>query len=426
LWVKTWVTLDQRYFGAKAFRLDFFGQVFRMWRMKASSFLFAAFLGFSICAAERRFAIEMIPYRGEYHFYNPAGEIYTGAYPSMIQPVIWDGQTTRPAELFKANDKGDGFINVQTGYDLTLGNEHAIYRARVRVNGVITTIEPFGGESSWAFAINAHGHIVGSAEAPVRNRQPFLFKEGAVVNLNNVIVGPVRFDTPQLIRDDGIIFGSRYIYGGSAAVVRLTPREDGKYDAVELTTLPGSVAFNQNGDVIFKSGLWRNGQIIPLGDLGVPDRVYPKAINSAGQIVGIAMTPNDNNYHGFFWDGQMHDMKDLVELPAEWLPSPVPEDINEFGQIAANVFSGSGHMLLRLTPAPVIKATAAGANGVSITFAAGSTAAVSVQTSTDFKNWTEVKAVAKPGAEGKVEVAAPASAAPQGAQFFRVTRVFTQ
>jgi probable HAF family extracellular repeat protein len=384
--------------------------------MKASSYWFAAFLGFSVWAAEPQFTIEMTPCLSEYHFYNPAGEI-------VMLGKIWDGQAMRPADLVKANDKGDGFINVVTGQDLTLGNEHSIFRAKVRVNGVTRMIEPFGGESSVAFSVNSHGHVVGYADARVHNRQPFLFKEGAVVNLNDLIVGAVRFEIPQLIRDDGIIFGSRYIDGGSAAMVRLTPREDGKYDAVELATLPGPVAFNQNGDAIFKSGLWRNGQIIPLGDLGVPDQVYPNAINSAGQIVGIAMTPNDYNYHGFFWDGQMHDMKDLVELPEGWLPSPTPDDINEFGQIAANVFTGSGHMLLRLTPAPVIKSTTAGANGVSITFAAGSEAAVSVQTSTDFKNWTDVKAVAKPGAEGTVEVATPASGTSQAPQFFRVTRV---
>jgi hypothetical protein len=114
--------------------------------MKAFSGLFVAIIGFSISAAavEPRFTIEMTPYRSDYRFYNPAGEIVT-------QGVIWDGQTTRPAELTKANDKGDGFVNIQTGYVLTLGNEHPIYRAKVRVNGVTTVIEPFGGESSSAF-----------------------------------------------------------------------------------------------------------------------------------------------------------------------------------------------------------------------------------------------------------------------------------
>jgi hypothetical protein len=119
----------------------------------------------------------------------------------------------------------------------------------------------------------------------------------------------------------------------------------------------------------------------------------------------------------------MHDMKDLVELPPGWLPSPTPEDINEFGQIAANVFTGSGHMLLRLTPAPVIKATTSAANGVSIRFAAGSGSAVSVQSSTDFKNWTEVMGVTQPTAENTVDVSSP----PSGPlQFFRVTRLPAQ
>src|SRR5262245_17921152 len=106
--------------------------------MKAfASYWFAAFQGFSVWAAEPRFTTEMTPYRSDYHFYNPAGEIVT-------QGVIWDGQTTRPAELSRANDKGDGFINVVTGEVLNLGTEHSIYRAKISVNGVTSMIEPFG------------------------------------------------------------------------------------------------------------------------------------------------------------------------------------------------------------------------------------------------------------------------------------------
>jgi len=321
--------------------------------------------------------------------------------------------------LQKANEKGDGFRNVRTGYVLTLGNEHPILRANVYVNGVKTVIEPFGGESTVAMALNSHGHFVGRADAPM-GPQPFIFKDGVVRNLNELIDGPVRFDTPQLIRDDGVIFGTRYIDGGDSGIVRLTPRADDKYNAVELTILHGSVNFNQNGDVIFKSALWRNGQIIPLGDFGVPERVYPHAINSAGQIVGIAATPDDNSYHGFFWDGQMHDMKDLIDLPEGWLPSAIPEDINEHGQIAAVAYTGSSHMLLRLTPKPQITATAATADGtITVSFRAGSGEAVSLQTSTNFKDWTDLKSLSRPDVEETVQTTVSAG----GAQFFRINRV---
>lgn len=114
----------------------------------------------------------------------------------------------------------------------------------------------------------------------------------------------------------------------------------------------------------------------------------------------------------------MTDLKDLIELPAGWLPSPIPEDINEYGQIAAVAFSGTNHMLLRLTPKPQIASTISNDGAVTIRLRAGSDAALSVQASTDFKNWSEVKALVKPGCEEIVQRSAEGTTA----QFFRVIR----
>jgi hypothetical protein len=362
------------------------------------------------------FSIEMTPYQGEPSFYNPQGEIFSSI---ADKGVIWDGESARPAELTKANENGDGFVNARIGYVLTLGNEHAIYRGNVRVKGTNIVVDSFGGESSWVLNFNSLSHFIGCAEDPLRVRQPWLFKEGVIYRLNELIEGPVRFDTPQLIRDDGVIFGSRYIDGGSNAIVRLTPRIDGKYDAVDLAILPGSVAFNKKGGAAFKSGYWHDGEITSIGDLGMPDRVYPNALNSFDEIVGVAMTSNDNNYHGFYWDGRMHDLKDLVELPAGWLPSPIAEDLNEYGQIAGYVYTGTQHMLLRLTPPPKITSTLNSSEGFTIRFRPGSVKPVSIQTSSDLTNWTEIKSISAPAPEETVQ-AQPQS--PGSVHFFRVVR----
>jgi probable HAF family extracellular repeat protein len=381
--------------------------------MKALAVVVIGFLAFSGSAAEPRYAIEMTPFAGGATFYNPAGDVLIGG------GLIWDGQTTRSAEFAKENDKGDALVSVVTGQVLTLGNEHSLYRARVRVNGVTTTIEPFGGESSVANALNAQGHIVGFAQDASGVRQPFVFKNGVAQQLNDLIVGTVRFDMPLLIRDDGVIFGSRYLDGGAEAAVQLTPRADGKYDAVQLATLPTSIKFNSKGDIIFKSGLWRDGKTNAIGDFGLPNFFYPESVNSAGEIVGVAMTPDDHNYHGFYWDGQIHDMQDLVGMPAGWLASPTCDEINEYGQILANVYTGTNTMILRLTPAPKIISTETKGDTMTIRFHAGARHAISVRSTSNFVDWTEVKKIDAPQPDETAQITVSGA----GSEFFKIVRV---
>jgi probable HAF family extracellular repeat protein len=378
-----------------------------------ASLLIAGFLfGPGVLPDAPRFRFEKVELATPVNFYNPAGEVRLGK-------MIWDGKGIRPLELERANESGDGFrMDIIPTMD-----GGPCFRTVAHIQETNYFVSRYDGCSSFAYDINSEGEIVGTTDAsPEDNyagRHPYLFKDGTIYWLNNLIDGPVRFEYPLKINDQGVIYGVRDAYN-DYAVVKLNPRLDGKYEATELArTAIGDVKISKAGGFIYQNQYWNGKEFISIGDFSAPERVYPVAINSAGQVLGHATEPN-TRYNLFFWDGgKIHDLKDLVELPANWSMGE-PFDLNEYGQILIYAFSVDGlteRLLLRLSADPAIRSVTTKGNEMTVRISPGRRERISLQSSSDFQSWSDVRTIQAPAPEETATIAFSS-----GYRYFRVVR----
>ena len=161
-------------------------------------------------------------------------------------------------------------------------------------DGVLTAIGTLeGDDSSYAWAINERGQVVGQSVGQGARYRPFLWADGLMT-------------------------------------------------ALEPGTLEGGTAFamsiNDHGQVVGHLGvthnravLWQDGVITDLGTLGGA-WARAHAINNRGQIAGASYTASDE-WHAFLWqDGVMTDLGAIG----------TPSDINERGQIVGSRDTDAG------------------------------------------------------------------------------------
>ena len=80
-----------------------------------------------------------------------------------------------------------------------------------------------GGTSSTATGVNASGQVVGHSALANGSRQPFLFANGVMVNVNTLVPGLSNVDAYRLyLNDAGQIAGTGTI-GGKQRAFLLTP-----------------------------------------------------------------------------------------------------------------------------------------------------------------------------------------------------------
>ena len=267
-----------------------------------------------------------------------------------VTEIAGDGSIARGL-----NNLGDVVGGMYTG---------GTYHAFVYAGGIAADLGTFGGASSFAYAINDSGQVVGTAfsesEAPTRG---FVYSSGAMnpiqagagntwtygINNAGTVVG-----TMSVPDGEGFYYQHAYTYaGGTFTDLGTLPIGDGSraFAINGAGDVVGAAANTINGAPNFPEDpfLYHNGVMTSMGNLG---GIFSgaNAINDHGQAVGYAGidfgSQSDEIYSrsAFLYEsGVLHDLGGLAPYR-----SSIANDINNLGQIvgSAGLADGTAHAFL--------------------------------------------------------------------------------
>ncbi|NHD19334.1 MULTISPECIES: hypothetical protein [unclassified Actinopolyspora] len=204
-----------------------------------------------------------------------------------------------------------------------------------------------GGSTSWAFALNEQGVIVGqSGDAQGRSRPVRWDQNGTVADLGT-LAGDTE-GTAHAINRDGTIVGES-ILGTRSRAVRWQP--DGT--TVALPGLSGSertraysinnegwvTGFSANQDGLYQPVRWEpSGALVRLPVLPGHVGGATSVINDQGVVAGYSATA-DNVQRAVLWDARGH-VRDLGGV-APGYDSSQASSINDKGSVVGNTFKSS-------------------------------------------------------------------------------------
>ncbi|SCE86774.1 probable extracellular repeat, HAF family [Micromonospora viridifaciens] len=200
-----------------------------------------------------------------------------------------------------ANDINDDGTVVGTRFE----RQGSPTRAVVWRNGTIRDLGTLGGKAgAWgtdsiAYAVNDAGHVVGGAITPSGALHAFVWKGGALQDLGT-LGGLTESTYARDINDHGDVVGASQ---------------------------------NRSGEV--HATLWSAGTVRDLGTLG-GNYSEARAVNEAGQVVGISRVSGAGSYTGraFLWqDGRMIDLNNQVPDLPPTVTLRSAEDVNDDGLI---------------------------------------------------------------------------------------------
>jgi probable HAF family extracellular repeat protein len=215
-------------------------------------------------------------------------------------------------------------VSDPNGEDFCAFGTHLVCLGFVWHHGIMTPLEPLGGDNSQAAAINYRGQVAGYAETGTSDPN---------------------CPAPQVLQ----FRPTRW----TAGHVRALPLYPGDTEGAAFW-------INNEGDTVGASGscatydpryalplqprhalLWRQGvRPIDLGNLGGELENAAFAINDRGQIVGASDLPGDMYQHAFFWHNG--HMTDLGTLPGDVVSAAVA--INNRGQVTGVSSDANGNI----------------------------------------------------------------------------------
>lgn len=237
---------------------------------------------------------------------------WSSSHSSGNSAFLWDGALTKIASQpglsmdsgYDINSTGDV---VGIGYVGPSGSRALLWKDGVVVDlGVL----PGGFDSSWAFAINDSGQVVGLNDGIINNtfyRHAFIWQSGVMADLGLMQSGYNEVHAFD-INNKGQVVG----YGN---------------------TSKGHQGF-----------IWENGVMLTLGVN--TDVAY--GINSLGQVVGTL-----DGGGAFLWDsGTLLDLNTLTSVSDNgwWIEDAVA--INDKGQIVGTAYNGNYRHAYLLSPVP--------------------------------------------------------------------------
>ena len=226
------------------------------------------------------------------------------------------------------------------GYYNTEINGNSTVRSFIYSNGVLTDLGTISSDpvaQSWANGINDIGQVVGSGNTAYvgSNFHAYLYSEGVMENID-----PDEESEALAINNYGLIIGNE--------------KDGGVFlyheGVIERLNIFGSgLDINDHGEFVGRGSwdpdlegayLYREGELIVLGDLSDSRITTPLAINEGSQIVGhsdigYVERPWGYSYinHAFLYDnGVMTDLNTLIPANSGW-ELMVATDINNRGQI---------------------------------------------------------------------------------------------
>jgi probable HAF family extracellular repeat protein len=224
-------------------------------------------------------------------------------------------------------------------------------------NNKLEILDSLGGSYSSAFAVNAVGEVVGSAQTRTGARHAVVWRTKLPQDLGLLAQGD--YSSARDINDKGDIAGE----------ANLTP--NGKpqafhWHAGKMQPLPdlsggtlcSAQAINNRDEIVGSCDgsngishgvLWRNGSAEDLGTLG--DAEAPSTaldINDLGQVVGSS--EDDGKLRAFLWEkGKMINLNKLIAPNAGWTLL-VASRINNHGEILGRGYLGGSIHAFVLQP----------------------------------------------------------------------------
>jgi probable HAF family extracellular repeat protein len=230
-----------------------------------------------------------------------------------------------------------GLYNTEINGDSTV-------RSFIYTNGVLTDLGTISSPpmvdpraQSWANGINDFTQVVGSANTVYvgLDFHAYLYSNNGMENID-----PDEQSEALAINNHGAVIGNErdgriFLYSGG-----MIERLDIFGAALDINDQGEFVGWGSWGDGSEGAFLYREGEIIPLGDLSEPGNTKPLAINESSQIVGhsdigCVERPWGTGHidHAFLYDnGVMTDLNGLAPANSGW-ELMYATDINNRGQI---------------------------------------------------------------------------------------------